>query len=106
MYKVIHTFRDTDGKVYKKDDTYNSDDENRIKTLSTTQNRYNKVYIVEIGDVEEESESFEAVEGFDVSDMTVAHLKSALDQLGVKYKSSAKRDDLVQLLEDTHQKGD
>lgn len=94
MYIVINTFKDSDdGKIYKKGDKYNSNDESRIKTLSTKENKYNRIFIVK------NRETQEVDERNGITNMTVPQLKKALDQLNVEYKASAKKEELIELLE-------
>lgn len=55
MFKVIRNFKDNDGVIYKAGDTYPSQkgkkpSNARIKTLSTTNNKYEQVYIEKIID--------------------------------------------------------
>ena len=52
MYKVVRQFKDKDGRTYKIGDVYPTEDAKkptnaRIKTLSTTNNKYNQIYIKE-----------------------------------------------------------
>ena len=51
MYEVIRAFKDQDGSIYKIGDVYpNSSAKKptnaRIKTLSSTNNKYEQIYIV------------------------------------------------------------
>ena len=51
MYEVVRTFKDLDGTIYKVGEVYpNSNAKKptsaRIKTLSSTNNKYEQVYIV------------------------------------------------------------
>jgi hypothetical protein len=53
MYKVIRKFEDKDGRIYKIGDDFPHVDAKkptnaRIKTLSTTNNHYGKIYIKKI----------------------------------------------------------
>lgn len=45
MYKVIEKFIDRDGKIYEVGEIYKSDDKERIKLLSSTDNAYNRPFI-------------------------------------------------------------
>lgn len=53
MYKVVRKFKDKDGRIYDIGDDYPSVDakkpsNTRIKTLSSTNNKYSKIYIEKI----------------------------------------------------------
>lgn len=49
MYKVVRLFKDTDGTIYKPGDIYEGDaSEERLHTLSTTENAYNDVFIEKV----------------------------------------------------------
>ena len=53
MYKVIHRFKDNDGRVYDIGDYYpnisaKKPTNARIKALSTENNKYKKVYIKKV----------------------------------------------------------
>ena len=48
MYKVIEPFKDRDGKFYSVDDTYFSESEERIKTLSSSENKYGYPFIEQV----------------------------------------------------------
>ena len=45
MYKVIEKFKDKDGKIYEIGDKYESDDKDRLNTLSSTDNAYKRPFI-------------------------------------------------------------
>lgn len=53
-YKVINRFKDDDGHIYEVGDVYPKEGKKitkkRIETLSTTKNKYKKVYIEKIDD--------------------------------------------------------
>lgn len=58
MYKVIRQFKDKDGRTYNVGEFYPTEDAKkptnaRIKALSSTNNKYNQIYIEKI---EEEKE--------------------------------------------------
>lgn len=44
-------------------------------------------------------ENFEEVDEISVEDLTVKQIKELLDQMGVKYNSKMKRDELIALIE-------
>lgn len=53
MYKVIRQFKDKDGRTYNVGEFYPTEDAKkptnaRIKTLSSTNNKYNQIYIEQI----------------------------------------------------------
>lgn len=53
-YEVINRFRDTDGHIYEVGDVYprvgKKATKKRIETLSTTKNKYKKIYIKKVDD--------------------------------------------------------
>lgn len=58
MYKVIRKFKDKDGRVYEPGDAFPHKDAKkpsnaRIKTLSSTNNKYGQIYIEKIESVDE-----------------------------------------------------
>lgn len=57
MYKVTRKFKDKDGRVYEPGDNFphvnaKKPSNTRIKTLSSTANEYNQIYIEKIEEVE------------------------------------------------------
>ena len=48
MYKVIKPFKDKDNKLYFVDDTYFSESEERLKTLSSSENKYGYPFIEKV----------------------------------------------------------
>lgn len=57
-YEVINRFRDTDGHIYEVGDSYPAEGKKatkkRIETLSTTKNKYKKIYIKKVDDTNDE----------------------------------------------------
>lgn len=55
MYKVVRKFKDKDNRVYNVGDSYPAEGakkptKERIKTLSTSSNKYGQIYIAESGE--------------------------------------------------------
>lgn len=96
-YKVIKDFTDeqSGGRVYRKDNVFPAEGlqvtDERLKELSTKENKRNEVLIEEVKAEEKEIESLEH--------LTVAQLKEQLDGKGIEYKANDKKPDLIKLLE-------
>lgn len=107
-YKVLQKFRDTHTKeVYEKNDVIEMTDERANKAIENLK-KYKGEFLERIAD--EPNEEVTEVESIDAEDMTVPQLKEVLDQLEIKYKTNAKREELLALLEgvqeETEKEGD
>lgn len=117
-YKVINTFNDNDHKtLYNKGETYPKEgfEENpkRIKELQGIHPKYKRSFLADTeisGSSEKESEKPseepEKVE-LDIeslsreqlkAEVNIPQLKEYLDEKGIEYKASAKKDDLIDLI--------
>lgn len=92
-YKVIKDFTDekAGGRVYRKDNVFPAEglqvSEERLKELSTKENKRNEVLIEEVA------------EKVSLEDKTVAELKSLADEKELEYDPKIKKADLIELLE-------
>lgn len=92
-YKVIKDFTDEQagGRVYRKDNVFPVEgvqvSEERLKELSTKENKRNEVLIEEVA------------EKVSLEDKTVAELKSIADEKELEYDPKIKKAHLIELLE-------
>lgn len=97
-YKVLKTFRDKHTKeVYEKDSVIDI----TVKRADEVAKNLDGSFLERINE-----EAIVIKDGIDVEDMTVEQLKDVLNQLDVEYKSNAKKDDLISLLEKASKEND
>jgi T4 recombination endonuclease VII, dimerisation. len=95
MYKTIVAFNDLQDNrhEYKVGDTFPREgvepSEERLKELSSAENKRGKVLIELVGETENKE---------DDTELTVADMKAQLDERGIEYKKNAKKEDLLALL--------
>lgn len=91
MYKVISPFRDKyiPSKVYQVGETFNSDDENRIRDL------LNRKLIEGVFD---DAPSFNVAEHNEFQLMTKKEIMALLKKKGIEFNSRQTKDELIQLL--------
>lgn len=84
--RALQLFKDkNEGVIRKKGDTF-----------IVSEERFEQINSAGHGKI---VENFEEVDEISVEDLTVKQIKELLDQMGVKYNSKMKRDELIALIE-------